>query len=245
LFQFDNLRARRRLSVAVAPSVVVFQQTPDEGLIAAPVRFHMYTNYGAFIERAEVRIFEAGLSTQSTPLAVVAIDPNGSAEWQPGAKQLSAAGRELQYLVRAYGRDGKFDDTRPLSLWMVHDGSHAAATTVAAPETAGETAAAADPPGGGSTAAQEAAEPGSQGAAVKHAELKEPELLAAYGDRAPALGAEHPGERGHGHRTRWGHSAQTHGVGGGPRGAGRCQGQLRRPGRAAFRRAYGRSGGAR
>ncbi|PYX86230.1 MAG: flagellar motor protein MotB, partial [Acidobacteria bacterium] len=60
-FQFDNLRARRRLSVAVAPSVVVFQQTPDEGLIAAPVRFHMYTNYGAFIERAEVRIFEAGL----------------------------------------------------------------------------------------------------------------------------------------------------------------------------------------
>src|SRR5207302_10484948 len=90
------------------------------------------------------------------PLAVVAIDPNGSAEWQPGAKQLSAAGRELQYLVRAYGRDGKFDDTRPLSLWMVHDG--------------------------GSTAAQEAAEPGSQGAAVKHAELKEPELLAPYGE---------------------------------------------------------------
>lgn len=171
-FQFDNLRARRRLSVAVAPSVVVFQQTPDEGLIAAPVRFHMYTNYGAFIERAEVRIFEAGLSTQSTPLAVVAIDPNGSAEWQPGAKQLSTAGRELQYLVRAYGRDGKFDDTRPLSLWMVHDGSRA----VADPETA------ADPPGGASTAAQEAAEPGSQAAAVKHAELKEPELLAAYGE---------------------------------------------------------------
>ena len=171
-FQFDNLRARRRLSVAVAPSVVVFQQTPDEGLIAAPVRFHMYTNYGAFIERAEVRIFAAGLSTQSTPLAVVAIDPNGSAEWQPGAKQLSTAGRELQYLVRAYGRDGKFDDTRPLSLWMVHDGSRA----VADPETA------ADPPGGASTAAQEAAEPGSQAAAVKHAELKEPELLAAYGE---------------------------------------------------------------
>ncbi|PYX86231.1 MAG: flagellar motor protein MotB, partial [Acidobacteria bacterium] len=62
----------------------------------------------------------------------------------------------MQYLLRAYGRDGKFDDTRPLSLWMVHDG--------------------------GSTAAQEAAEPGSQAAAVKHAELKEPELLAAYGE---------------------------------------------------------------
>src|SRR5439155_3124875 len=103
-FQFDNLRARRRLSVAVAPSVVVFQQTPDEGLIAAPVRFHMYTNYGAFIERAEVRIFEAGLSTQSTPLAVVAIDPNGSAEWQPGAKQLSAAGRSEEHTSELQSR---------------------------------------------------------------------------------------------------------------------------------------------
>src|SRR5258708_5829886 len=56
-FQFDNLRAQRRLSVAAAPSVMVFQQAPGEGLVTAPVRFQMYTNYGAFIERAEVRIF--------------------------------------------------------------------------------------------------------------------------------------------------------------------------------------------
>jgi len=135
-FQFDNLKARRRLSVAVAPSVVVFHETPEEGLGAAPVRFQMYTNYGAFIARAEVRIFEAGSSPQSKPLAVVVIDPNGSAEWQPRARQLSAAGQELRYLVRAYGKDGKFDDTRPLSLWMVRDGSRAAADRGAAGPTA-------------------------------------------------------------------------------------------------------------
>jgi flagellar motor protein MotB len=132
-FQFDDLKARRRLSVAVTPSVVVFQQTPDEGLVAAPVRFQMYTNYAAFMSRAEVRIFEAGRSTQSTPLAVVAIDPNGSAEWQPLARQLSPAGQELKYLVRAYSKDGKFDDTKPLSLWMVHDGSRAAKEPEAPP----------------------------------------------------------------------------------------------------------------
>jgi flagellar motor protein MotB len=207
-FQFDNLKAQRRLSVAVAPSVVVFQQTPDVGLIAAPVRFQMYTNYGAFIARAEVRIFEAGRSRQSTPLAVVAIDPNGSAEWQPGARQLSAAGQELQYLVRAYGKDGKFDDTKPLSLWMVHDGSRAAkdaaakggsaaatpapevtATTTSAteatpttPSTTAAAASAADPPGGTPPAAQDTTDAGSQGAAVQHTQLKEPELLAAYGE---------------------------------------------------------------
>jgi flagellar motor protein MotB len=137
-FQFDNLQTRRRLSVAAAPSVVVLQRTPDEGLIAAPVRFQMYTNYTAFIARAEVRIFEAGRSPQSTPLAVVAIAPNGSAEWQPSAKQLSAAGRELKYLVRAYSKDGKFDDTKPLSLWLIHDGSRAPEGPLAAPPSGGD-----------------------------------------------------------------------------------------------------------
>ena len=132
----------------------MLQQTPDEGLIAAPVRFQMYTNYAAFIARAEVRIFETGRSPQSTPLAVVAIDPNGSAEWQPHARQLSAAGQELRYLVRAFGRDGKFDDTKPLSLWMVRDGSRvgkdAVAKEAAAKDAAAKDAAAsaADPPGG-------------------------------------------------------------------------------------------------
>jgi flagellar motor protein MotB len=137
-FQFDDLRSRRRLSVAVAPSVAVFHETPDEGLVAAPVRFQMYSNYGAFIARAEVRIFEAGSSPRSKPLAVVVIDPNGSAEWQPRARQLSAAGQELQYLLRAYGKDGQFDETRPLSLWMVHDGSRLAADRAAAAPTAGQ-----------------------------------------------------------------------------------------------------------
>jgi len=137
-FQFDDLKARRRLSVAAAPSVAVLQKTPDEGLIAAPVRFQMYTNYAAFIARAEVRIFEAGRSPQSKPLAVVPIDPSGSAEWQPRARQISAAGQELKYLVRAYSKDGKFDETKPLSLWLVHDGSRAPAKDLEAPPSGGD-----------------------------------------------------------------------------------------------------------
>jgi flagellar motor protein MotB len=138
-FQFDDLKARRRLSVAVAPSVVVLQKSPEEGLIAAPVRFQMYSNYAAFIARAEVRIFEAGRSPQqSKPLAVVPIGPDGSAEWQPRARQLSAAGQELKYLVRAYSKDGKFDDTKPLSLWMVHDGSRAPEKALEAPPSGGD-----------------------------------------------------------------------------------------------------------
>jgi flagellar motor protein MotB len=196
-FQFDNLKARRRLSVAVAPSVAVFHETPDEGLVAAPVRFQMYTNYGAFIARAEVRIFEAGRSPQSTPLAVVAIDPNGSAEWQPSVRQLSAAGQQLWYLVRAYDKDGKFDDTKPLSLWLVPEkGGNGGATPAAVPTATtttpidasgtvpGTTPAgppAADPLGG--TSSPEAHAPsGAQPQAATSQHAEPPELLAAYGE---------------------------------------------------------------
>jgi len=205
-FQFDNLKAQRRLSVAAAPSVMVFQQAPGEGLVAAPVRFHMYSNYGAFIERAEVRIFEAGRSVQSTPLAVVKLDADGSTEWQPSVKQLSATGQELEYLVRAYSKDGRFDDSKPRSLWMVADGSRAGAKPAAAappadpplavpaPAKSGSDAAEPGASGGSAAASPATAEtapaagpPGSasgQGAPSKHTPLKEPELLAAYGESA-------------------------------------------------------------
>ncbi len=122
-FQFDSLKSQRRLSVAAAPSVVSMLPAGDEGVVAAPVRFQMYSNYGAFIDRAEVRIFEAGRSPQSAPLAVLPIGANGAAQWQPTAQQLAGRGHELQYLLRAYGKEGKFDDTRPRFLSVIHQGS--------------------------------------------------------------------------------------------------------------------------
>jgi flagellar motor protein MotB len=184
-FQFDDLKARRRLSVAVAPSVVVLQRTPDEGLIGAPVRFQMYSNYGAFIARAEVRIFEAGQSPQSKPLAIVPIDPNGSAEWQPRARRLSAAGKELRYLVRAYSKDGKFDDTKPLSLWMVHDGSRAPEEPNTAPPSGGDYEVT-DAGGAASPPAHDARDPGAMGGS--DAVPPAPGATAATSSRSEASG---------------------------------------------------------
>jgi flagellar motor protein MotB len=126
-FQFDDLKSRRRLSVAAAPSVLELHPAAGDSLVAAPVRFQMYSNYRAFIDRAEVRIFVAGRSAESTPLAVIPVDRNGTAEWQATAQQLSGAGPELQFLLRAYGRNGKFDDTKPRLLWLVYERTPAAA----------------------------------------------------------------------------------------------------------------------
>jgi flagellar motor protein MotB len=96
-------------------------QFPAPRLFGEPVRFRMYANYSAFIDRSEVRIFQADQSTQATPLQVLPVDPAGFAEWEPTAEQTTAPMRELKYVLRAYGKDGNFDETTPQPLWFVLD----------------------------------------------------------------------------------------------------------------------------
>jgi flagellar motor protein MotB/predicted kinase len=90
-------------------------------LFGTPVRFRMYSNYSAFIDRSEVRIFQADQSTQAVPMQVLPIDPAGFAEWEMTAEQTSAPMRELRYVLRAYDQDGNFDETNPQPLWLVLD----------------------------------------------------------------------------------------------------------------------------
>ncbi|HEY0684831.1 MAG TPA: OmpA family protein [Steroidobacter sp.] len=94
------------------------ERTPR--FIGAPVRFRMYANYSAFLDRAEVRIFAADQSLQATPVAITSIDSNGFAEWQPTSDQVEAPLRELKYVLRAYDKSGNFDETAPQSLWLVY-----------------------------------------------------------------------------------------------------------------------------
>ena len=123
-FRFDNLESRPRLAVAAHPVAVAVSDTGD-GLVAPVVRFRMYDNYSGFIERAEVRIFEQQQSLQAVPVAVIAVDAAGLAEWQPAAEALAGAARELEYVLRAYDARGNFDETGPRSLWLYPESSPA------------------------------------------------------------------------------------------------------------------------
>jgi len=116
-FSFDELRAQPRLAVAAQPASAALDED---------VRFRMYSNYGAFIGRAEVRIFDREQSLEDVPLAVVALDQAGNGSWQPGIEKLDAPTRELKFVLRAYDARGKFDQTRPQPLWL-HSGSRPAA----------------------------------------------------------------------------------------------------------------------
>jgi flagellar motor protein MotB len=117
-FGFDNLRSAPRLSVTAVPSLIEIVDSAGPITSASSVQFRMYTNYSYFIDRAEVRVFRPGQSLESEPLEILNIDLDGDVEWQPLDKTLGGSSDELAYVLRAYGSDGNFDETRPQPLWI-------------------------------------------------------------------------------------------------------------------------------
>src|SRR5262249_30165439 len=117
-FHFDNLEARRRLGVAAHPVALAVSDV-GSGPDASMVHFRMYSNYGSFIKRSEIRIFDQEQSLQAAPLKIIAVDDAGLAQWQPEKEILTGPVRELKYLLRAYDSKGNFDETdaRPLRLY--------------------------------------------------------------------------------------------------------------------------------
>ncbi|HEY3176906.1 MAG TPA: OmpA family protein [Candidatus Polarisedimenticolia bacterium] len=130
-FRFDNLESRPRLGVAAHPVALTVNDTGGSP-VASAVRFHMYTNYASFIERAEIRISEQQQSLQAAPLEVVPVDDAGLAEWQPAGKVLAGPSRELKYVLRVYDTKGHYDETEPRPLWLNREPSPEQAATSAA-----------------------------------------------------------------------------------------------------------------
>ena len=119
-FQFDNLASKPRLAVAAHP-VAVTVAAPGGDAAASVVRFRMYSNYAAFISRAEIRVFDQSQSLQAVPIAIVAADADGLMEWRPTAELLLEPTRELKYLLRAYDAKGSFDETDARPLWLYRE----------------------------------------------------------------------------------------------------------------------------
>ena len=117
-FGFDNLRANPRLSVSAEPATVPVVGAGDEVVAGSDVQFAMYTNYSHFIERAEVRVFDAEQSVREQPLEVLPIEVGGIADWTPSVERFRAPLQELKFVLRAYAADGAFDETTAQPLWL-------------------------------------------------------------------------------------------------------------------------------
>ena len=103
---FDGLNLRKSLNLTTNKAAYA----PGER-----VNFRGYWNYGAFIERAEVRIFDANGSVDVTPLAVLDLPQSRVLDWEypeglPG---------QVQVVLRVFGKNGNFDETTPKLLATV------------------------------------------------------------------------------------------------------------------------------
>ncbi len=117
-FKHDNLQLQPRLNVTAWPRSIAHRDLADTAFVDNLVRFRLYTNYRSFIERAEVRIFDKGQSLRDEPLAIVELNADGMAQWQPDFEPPSAPTRELEYLVRVYDEAGHYDETAAQPLWL-------------------------------------------------------------------------------------------------------------------------------
>ncbi|GMN04570.1 hypothetical protein [Erythrobacter sp. MTPC3] len=109
-FRADTLIVSPVMSVGLVDSV----RTVVRGEEA---RFQAYNNYPSFVERAEIRIFVAGVSPDSEPLASVEVNEFGAAVWQAD----DASPDALYFVYRVYGKDGKFDESSAHELTLLNE----------------------------------------------------------------------------------------------------------------------------
>ncbi len=120
-FGFDNMKSAPRLSVSAEPERIVVVELDDGETIATDVQFRMYTNYSHFVDRAEIRVFETGQSLESKPLDIIELKVDGTSRWRPVSDDFRAPVEKLAYVLRAYGADGNFDETKPQALSIDYD----------------------------------------------------------------------------------------------------------------------------
>ena len=109
--KFDGLDIVRQLNVSTVPE-------RRQILPGIPIKFYGSWNYGAWIERAEVRIYRR-VDKQSPfddalPVAIVPMSLTGHAAWERENTGLEP--EELAYTLRVYDREGRFDETGPLAI---------------------------------------------------------------------------------------------------------------------------------
>ncbi|HEX7801737.1 MAG TPA: hypothetical protein VF471_03135 [Pseudoxanthomonas sp.] len=114
----DPALSQAELSIS-APGFAAFDGTA----IAKPVQFYVRSNYSSFIERYELKVYRAADADLVDPLATVPLEVAAvsNADWDGAlpSKYRFRAGDELVYVLRAYDKEGHFDETQPRKLQLV------------------------------------------------------------------------------------------------------------------------------
>ena len=119
--KFDGLGVTPLLNVSTVPPRAAFKAGDD-------IEFLASFNYAQWIDRGEVRIYKRGQRRADGLVQTLAIDEKGLAHWLMPID----APRDMEYVLRVYDADGRFDETLPLPLsnvsgdFSTHDKGEAA-----------------------------------------------------------------------------------------------------------------------
>jgi hypothetical protein len=103
--KFDGLGVRPILNVSSIPPKASFRAGDS-------IKFLASFNYAGWINRAEILIYEAGKRVDDGILETLDVSELGAAEW----KMPSDGPGDLEYVLRVYDTEGRFDETAPLPL---------------------------------------------------------------------------------------------------------------------------------
>jgi hypothetical protein len=103
--KYDGLGVVPLLNISTWPPRRTYSAGED-------IRFLASSNYPAWIARSEIRIFERGADIKGLPLFRVAISQEGESNW----KMPAHGPADLVYVLRVVDEQGRYDETRPLSL---------------------------------------------------------------------------------------------------------------------------------
>ena len=104
--KFDGFDVTPRLNVGLLHNDVSIYRGQD-------TEFHVYSNYWNFIDHGEVRLYLPGQPSDSEPLAILPVE-DGVARFMPGADLPET----LSYQLRVYDSFGRFDETRPKTIYV-------------------------------------------------------------------------------------------------------------------------------
>jgi hypothetical protein len=103
--KFDGLGVKPVLNVSTFPPQVTYKA-------GETVRFLGSFNYGAWIARGEIRIYDHREESADKTFAILPISKLGAAEWIVPA----GAPADMDYVLRVYDEEGRYDETKPLPL---------------------------------------------------------------------------------------------------------------------------------
>jgi hypothetical protein len=119
--KFDGLGVTPTLNISTMPPRATYQ-------VGDVISFLASTNYAAWIDKGEVRIYKRGQRKASGLVHTIALSNDAKAEWRLPA----GTPADLDYVLRVYDEDGRFDETLPLPLnvagkdFATHDQGEAA-----------------------------------------------------------------------------------------------------------------------